>query len=140
MEKLSQRTAIVGPPPIVEKYKDFMSDMEKYMEEFEKLLGPYEWDEYKALLLPVFPGSAMENVMLTFVDYHCIRLQEPKVANISVIFHEMAHSWSGNLVTCKNWNNIWLNEGLTVFLQGTMLNKLLNRHYSVTSSINYNSE
>lgn len=55
----------------------------------------------------------MENPLLTFASPSLIVGDK---SNIGVIIHEMAHSWTGNLVTNKNWKNFWLNEGFTMYL------------------------
>ena len=81
----------------------------------EAYLGPYEWKQYNILVAPTgFPYGGMENPCLTFVTPALLAGDK---SLISTIAHELSHSWSGNLVTNKNWRNFWLNEGLTVFLE-----------------------
>lgn len=65
---------------------------------------------------PSFPLGGMENPLLTFASPSIITANGDK-SGVSVVIHEMAHSWTGNLVTCANWQNLWLNEGFTVFLE-----------------------
>lgn len=73
------------------------------------------WGVYKIVILPPsFPFGGMENPYLTFASPSIIVGDQSEV---SVAIHEIAHSWTGNLVTCKNWTNLWLNEGFTVFLE-----------------------
>jgi leukotriene-A4 hydrolase len=80
-----------------------------------KYLTPYEWKQYNILVLPSgFPYGGMENPCLTFVTPGLISGDRSLA---SVIAHELSHSWSGNLVTNKDWSNFWLNEGMTVFLE-----------------------
>ena len=66
------------------------------------------------ILPPSFPYGGMENPQLTFASPTIITGDK---SNISVVIHEIAHSWTGNLVTCSQWDHFWLNEGLTVFLE-----------------------
>lgn len=73
------------------------------------------WGEYKIVILPPsFPLGGMENPLLTFASPSIIVGDK---SGVSVAIHEIAHSWFGNTVTCNNWSNFWLNEGLTVFLE-----------------------
>lgn len=69
-----------------------------------------------AVIQPSFPYFAMENVQLTIAD-HSIMTKSKKKAGLETVFHEMAHSWFGNTVTCVNWSNLWLNEGMCTFLE-----------------------
>jgi len=78
-------------------------------------LTPYVWGPYKIIILPPsFPHGGMENPLLTFASPSIIAGDKSAVW---VANHELAHSWSGNLVTNMNWNNVWLNEGFTVFIE-----------------------
>ena len=77
--------------------------------------NPYSWGNYTILILPPsFPMGGMENPLLTFASPTIITGDGSQV---DVCVHEMAHSWTGNTVTCENWSNLWLNEGFTVFLE-----------------------
>jgi len=76
---------------------------------------PYPWPKYDILILPPsFPFGGMENPMLTFVSPTVIVGDKSQVY---VAAHEIAHSWTGNTVTCADWSNFWLNEGFTVFAE-----------------------
>jgi len=76
---------------------------------------PYVWGAYKIIILPPsFPVGGMENPLLTFASPSIIVGDK---SSVNVANHELAHSWSGNLVTNMNWDNFWLNEGFTVFLE-----------------------
>lgn len=78
-------------------------------------MTPYEWKQYNILVLPPgFPYGGMENPCLTFATPSLIA-GDRSLAN--VIAHEIAHSWTGNLVTMADWRNFWLNEGFTVFVE-----------------------
>lgn len=77
--------------------------------------NPYAWPKYDILVLPPsFPFGGMENPMLTFVSPTVVVGDKSQV---DVCAHEMAHSWTGNTVTCADWDNFWLNEGFTVFVE-----------------------
>jgi len=81
----------------------------------EKLYGPYRWERYDLLVLPPsFPFGGMENPRLTFATPTVLAGDRSLVA---LVAHELAHSWSGNLVTNRTWSDFWLNEGFTVFLE-----------------------
>ena len=78
-------------------------------------LNPYTWGRYNILILPPsFPDGGMENPLLTFASPTIITDDKSQVG---VAAHEMAHSWTGNTVTCADWDNFWLNEGFTVFIE-----------------------
>lgn len=94
---------------------EFEADMEHFLEIAEKLVFEYEWGTYDALVLPAsFPYGGMENPNITFLTPTLICKDR---LNVSVVAHELAHSWLGNLVTLKNWEHFWLNEGWTVYLE-----------------------
>ena len=83
---------------------------------------PYAWGQYNILVLPPsFPFGGMENPLLTFVSPTMIAGDKSQVATA---IHEVAHSWTGNLVTCKNWEDFWLNESLTVFIQRKITSRI----------------
>ena len=102
--------------------KEFI-DAEKYIEIAEEYLNhPYEWKVYNILVLPFsFPFGGMENPNLTFVT-PALLAGDRSMSN--VIGHEISHSWTGNLVTNKNWKNFWVNEGFTKFME-RKLDKIL---------------
>lgn len=94
---------------------EFENDMESFLQAAEKIIFPYEWDQYDALVLPSsFPYGGMENPNITFATPTLISGDRE---NIDVLAHELAHSWSGNLVTNCSWEHFWLNEGWTVYLE-----------------------
>ena len=85
------------------------------MEAAERLYGPYRWDRYDILVLPPsFPFGGMENPRLTFATPTVLAGDKSLV---SLIAHELAHSWSGNLVTNATWSDFWLNEGFTTYIE-----------------------
>jgi leukotriene-A4 hydrolase len=98
------------------------ADTEAFVAAAEAVVGPYVWGRYDLLLLPPsFPYGGMENPCLTFVT-PTLLAGDRSLAN--VVAHEVAHSWSGNLVTNAGWGDFWLNEGLTVFLERKILQRL----------------
>ena len=91
------------------------ADLEKMVAAAEALYGPYRWGRYDVLVLPPsFPFGGMENPMLTFATPTILAGDRSLT---SLVAHELAHSWSGNLVTNATWNDFWLNEGFTVYLR-----------------------
>ena len=91
------------------------AETEKYIAEAEAVCGAYEWGRYDVLCLPPsFPYGGMENPCLTFVT-PTLLAGDRSLAN--VVAHEIAHSWSGNLVTNATWEHFWMNEGFTVFTE-----------------------
>ncbi|MGA9342391.1 MAG: M1 family aminopeptidase/hydrolase, partial [Rhodanobacteraceae bacterium] len=110
------RSAVYAEPSVVGKAAREFADTEKMIEAAEKLYGPYRWGRYDILVLPPsFPFGGMENPNMTFATPTIIVGDKSLV---SVISHELAHSWSGNLVTAASWRDIWLNEGFTTYVQG----------------------
>lgn len=89
----------------------------------EKYIGiPYAWGHYDILVLPPsFPFGGMENPLLTFISPTMITGDKSQIATA---IHEVAHSWTGNLATCKTWEDVWLNESPTVFIQSKVTAKL----------------
>jgi aminopeptidase N len=122
------RSAVYAEPSVVGKAAREFSDMEKMIETAEKLYGPYRWGRYDVLVLPPsFPYGGMENPNMTFATPTIIVGDKSLV---SVISHELAHSWSGNLVTSAAWRNIWLNEGFTTYVQGRITEALYGKTQS----------
>jgi aminopeptidase N len=120
--ELGPRTAIYAEPPLIEAAAREFVDTEKMVAACEQLFGPYRWDRYDMLVLPPsFPFGGMENPRLTFLSPTIIAGDRSLVSTTA---HELAHSWSGNLVTNATWRDFWLNEGFTVFLQSRIVEKL----------------
>jgi leukotriene-A4 hydrolase len=120
--ELGPRTAVWAEPSVVAKAADEFADMEAMLGEAEKLYGDYAWGRYDVLVLPpAFPFGGMENPRLTFVTPTLLAGDRSLVA---VIAHELAHSWSGNLVTNKTWGDLWLNEGFTVYFERRIVEQI----------------
>ncbi|HEX8287233.1 MAG TPA: M1 family metallopeptidase [Pyrinomonadaceae bacterium] len=112
---LGKRTGVYTEPSMVEKSAFELADTEKMVEATEKLFGAYRWGRYDILVLPPsFPFGGMENPMLTFATPTILAGDKSLV---SLVAHELAHSWSGNLVTNATWRDFWLNEGFTTYLE-----------------------
>lgn len=112
---ISGRTGVYAEPAILDKAAWEFEDTEAMLVAAEGLYGAYRWERYDILVLPPsFPFGGMENPMLTFATPTIIAGDRSLTA---LIAHEMAHSWSGNLVTNATWDDFWLNEGFTVYFE-----------------------
>ncbi len=112
---LGSRTGIYAEPEIIEAAAWEFAGTEKTMVEAEKLLGPYLWGRYDMLVLPPsFPFGGMENPRLTFLTPTAILGTRGQA---SLVTHELAHAWTGNLVTNASWADFWLNEGWTTYAE-----------------------
>ncbi|OFW28749.1 MAG: aminopeptidase, partial [Acidobacteria bacterium RIFCSPLOWO2_02_FULL_65_29] len=109
------RTGVYAEGPVVDAAAGEFADLEKMVAAAEALLGPYRWGRYDVLVLPPsFPFGGMENPRLTFATPTVIAGDRSLV---SLVAHELAHSWSGNLVTNATWSDFWLNEGVTSYVE-----------------------
>ena len=127
-EPMSERTGVYAEPSVVEKAAREFEDTEDMMQAVEKLYGPYQWQRYDILVLPPsFPFGGMENPRLTFVTPTILAGDKSLV---SLVAHELAHSWSGNLVTNATWRDFWLNEGFTVYLEQRIQERVFGRERS----------
>ncbi|HDS1533529.1 TPA: M1 family metallopeptidase [Stenotrophomonas maltophilia] len=121
-EPISGRSGVWAEPTMVNKAAKEFEDTEKMIGAAEKLYGEYRWGRYDMLVLPPsFPFGGMENPRLTFATPTVIVGDKSLV---SLVAHELAHSWSGNLVTNASWKDIWLNEGFTTYVQGRITEAL----------------
>ena len=122
------RTGVYAEPSIIEKAAWEFGDTEKMMEAAEKLYGPYSWERYDIIVLPPsFPFGGMENPRLTFATPTILAGDRSLV---SLVAHELAHSWSGNLVTNATWNDFWLNEGFTTYFEHRIMEALYGKEYA----------
>lgn len=119
---ISGRSGVWAEPTMVDKAAREFEDTEKMIGAAEKLYGQYRWGRYDMLVLPPsFPFGGMENPRLTFATPTVIVGDKSLV---SLVAHELAHSWSGNLVTNASWKDIWLNEGFTTYVQARITEAL----------------
>ncbi|KAJ5990866.1 hypothetical protein N7499_011414 [Penicillium canescens] len=117
---IGPRSVVATSPDKLDECKwELEADTENFITTIEKIVYPYAWGEYNVLILPPsFPYGGMENPIFTFATPSIISKDRE---NIDVIAHELAHSWSGNLVTNASWEHFWLNEGWTVYLERRIL-------------------
>jgi len=119
---ISPRSGVWAEPSMVERAVAEFEDTEQMIATTEKLYGAYRWERYDMLVLPPsFPFGGMENPRLSFITPTVIVGDKSLV---SLIAHELAHSWSGNLVTNASWKDIWLNEGFTTYVQARIVEAL----------------
>ena len=127
-ESIGERTGVYAEPVMLEKCHEEFSEMEKMLQSAEKIYGPYAWGRYDVIVLPPsFPFGGMENPRLTFATPTIIAGDKSLT---SLVAHELAHSWSGNLVTNATWNDFWLNEGFTVYFEQRIMEEVYGRDYS----------
>lgn len=126
--KIGTRTGVYAEPSMLEKCTYEFANMEKMLEAAEGIYGKYEWGRYDVIVLPPsFPFGGMENPRLTFATPTILAGDRSLT---SLIAHELAHSWSGNLVTNSTWNDFWLNEGFTVFFERKIMEALRGESYA----------
>jgi aminopeptidase N len=122
VRNLGPRSAVYAEPARIEAAAYELADTEKMIAAAESLYGPYRWERYDMIVLPPsFPYGGMENPRLTFVTPTMIAGDRSLV---DLIAHELAHSWSGNLVTNASWKHFWLNEGFTTYVTTRIVEKL----------------
>ncbi len=122
---LGPRTGVYAEPQVIDLAAKELSDTEKMVVATEHLYGPYRWGRYDILVLPPsFPYGGMENPRLTFATPTILAGDKSLV---SLVAHELAHSWSGNLVTNATWRDFWLNEGFTTYLERRILEAVYGR-------------
>ena len=123
--KLGENTGVYCEPELLKESTYEFVDLPDMMNAAEKLYGSYAWDQYDLLILPYsFPFGGMENPRLTFANPTLLAGDRSLV---SVIAHELAHSWSGNLVTNETWNDFWLNEGFTVYFENRIMEEIIGK-------------
>jgi len=114
-QSIDNRTGVYAEPSMLKKSAWEFAELGKMVNAAEKLYGPYRWGRYDVLVLPPsFPYGGMENPNLTFLTPGVIAGDRSLT---SLLAHELGHSWSGNLVTNATWDDIWLNEGFTTYVE-----------------------
>lgn len=127
-EPLGERTGVYAEPALLEDAAWEFADVEAMVEAAERLYGEYAWGRYDLLVLPPsFPFGGMENPRLTFATPTILAGDRSLV---SLVAHELAHSWSGNLATNANWNDFWLNEGFTTYIELRLMEEVYGRDYA----------
>jgi aminopeptidase N len=125
---IGPRSGVYAEPSVVDAAAREFTEVEAMMATAERLYGPYRWGRYDMLVLPPsFPYGGMENPRLTFLTPTVITGDR---ALVSLIAHELAHSWSGNLVTNSTWSDFWLNEGFTTYVERRIMEALRGTAYA----------
>jgi leukotriene-A4 hydrolase len=135
-QAVGDRTGVWTEPSRLEAAAHEFADLPRMLEAGERMVGPYRWDRYDLLIMPrAFAYGGMENPRLSFISPSTVAGDRSLVA---VIVHEMSHSWSGNLVTNSTWDDFWLNEGFTSYLERRLVEVLYGeRRASMEDAIAY---
>ena len=133
-QEMGPRTGVYAEPEQLEAAAYEFAENEEKLVEAEKLFGPYKWDRYDLLILPPsFPYGGMENPRLTFLTPMSIRGNR---LHTDIVSHELAHAWTGNLVTNATWEHAWLNEGWTTYAEKRISEVLYGQdHIQITNYI-----
>lgn len=127
-QAIDERSGVYTEPSMLAGAAKELSDIPNMMKAAEKLGGKYRWGKYDVLIAPPsFPIGGMENPRLTFATPTILAGDKSLV---SLIAHEMAHSWSGNLVTNASWSDIWLNEGFTTYFERRIMEEISGKEYT----------
>jgi len=127
-QPVDSRTGVYAEPNMLSKAAWELADMGRMVTKAEALYGPYRWGRYDVIILPPgFPIGGMENPKLTFATPTIIAGDRSLV---NLIAHELAHNWSGNLVTNATWNDFWLNEGFTVYFERRLTEAMNDKSYA----------
>jgi leukotriene-A4 hydrolase len=127
------RTGVYAEPSMLPRAAREFEDTEKLVKAVEQLYGPYRWGRYDLLVLPPsFPFGGMENPRLTFATPTVIAGDKSLVGLVS---HELAHSWSGNLVTNATWSDFWLNEGFTTYIENRIQEAVYGREQALMEQV-----
>ncbi len=127
-QSFDDRTGVYAEPVTIEKAHNEFIDLPKMVDAAENLYGPYAWGRYDLIVLPPsFPFGGMENPRLTFATPTILAGDRSLV---SLVAHELAHSWSGNLVTNATWNDFWMNEGFTVYFENRIMEAVYGKDFA----------
>jgi len=125
---LSSRVRIYAEPEVLDQAAWEFAGVERMVEVAEEIFGPYEWERFDMLVMPFsFPFGGMENPRLTFLTPTLLAGDRSLV---NVVAHELAHSWTGNLVTNASMEDFWINEGFTVWAERRILEALEGEEYA----------
>ncbi len=125
---IGARTGVYAEPSVVDRAATEFAEVDHMIATAERLYGRYRWGRYDILVLPPsFPFGGMENPTLTFATPTVLAGDRSLV---SLIAHELAHSWSGNLVTNATWDDFWLNEGFTTYIEKRLMEALRGKEYA----------
>jgi len=127
-QSLGKNTGVYAEHKLLPKAAWEFADLQKMVDAAGEMFGEYAWGDYIVLVLPPsFPFGGMENPVVTFATPTIIAGDRSLV---SLLAHELAHSWSGNLVTNRTWDDFWLNEGFTVYVESRIMEKLYGQNYA----------
>ena len=116
---MSHQTGIYAESYILDAAVAEFDDTQAMIDKAEQMYGKYRWGRYDLLMLPPsFPFGGMENPRLSFITPTVVAGDKSLV---NLIAHELAHSWSGNLVTNESWRDLWLNEGFTSYVENRIM-------------------
>jgi hypothetical protein len=123
--EIGPSTGVWTEPATIDAAAAELTDTPAMIEAAEALYGDYRWGRYDLLVLPPsFPYGGMENPTLTFLTPTFIAGDRSLTG---LVAHELAHSWSGNLVTYASWRDGWLNEGVTSYLESRISEEVFGR-------------
>jgi leukotriene-A4 hydrolase len=106
---------VYAEPSVVKAAAYEFANTEATITHAEALFGPYEWERFDVLVMPPsFPYGGMENPRMVFLTPTLIVGDRSAV---EVVAHELAHSWTGNLISNATANDFWLNEGFTTYAE-----------------------
>lgn len=132
-EAIDERTGVFTEPSKLTAAHRELVPTAGMVDAAEALYGPYIWGRYDLLVLPPsFPFGGMENPRLTFATPTIIAGDGSLV---SLVAHELAHSWSGNLVTNATWDDFWLNEGFTVYFENRIMEAVYGRDRALQEQV-----
>ncbi len=119
---MSDQTGVYAEPYILQASATEFASTQAMIDATEQLYGEYRWGRYDLLILPPsFPFGGMENPVLSFITPTVVAGDGSLV---NLIAHELAHSWSGNLVTNATWRDLWLNEGFTSYVENRIMEQV----------------
>ncbi len=125
---LDDRSGVYAESVTLDKATKEFEDLPLMIKAAENLYGPYAWGRYDVIILPPsFPFGGMENPRITFATPTILAGDKSLT---SLIAHELAHSWSGNLVTNATWNDFWMNEGFTVYFENRIMESLYGKDFA----------
>ena len=132
-QPITDKAGVWAEPSMAPKAAAEFSDTGRMIDTAERLYGPYRWGRYDILVLPPsFPYGGMENPRLTFATPTVITGDKTLV---SLVAHELAHSWSGNLVTFSSSKDAWLNEGFTSYVENRIIEDLFGKEQADMESV-----
>lgn len=130
---MSEQTGIYAEPYILDAAASEFASTQQMIDVGESLYGDYQWGRYDLLILPPsFPFGGMENPRLSFITPTVVA---GDASLVNLIAHELAHSWSGNLVTNATWRDLWLNEGFTSYVENRIMEQVFGRERAVMEQV-----